>query len=277
MQKIYIEILTILKERENFDFEAYKKPMLVRRINNRIIQTYAESPEKYIEFLKHDNNESKELLNNFMINVSHFFRDPMLSEFLKSYVIPELVTQTNLTGQNTLRIWSAGCSRGEEAYTLAILLHEFFEKETKKISIDFFATDYDNTALNSAQNGRYTIESLGETKSKYIQKYFTQSEGKYEICSTIKSMVKFSEYNLIDKNSYVPSESIFGNFDLVLCRNVLIYFNENYQKLIFDKLYKSLSPNKILVLGEAEVPPQSFKEKFQRINDYCKIYRKKLK
>lgn len=275
MQKVYLEILNILKDRENFDFVAYKLPMLMRRINNRIIQTNTESPENYIKYLTLNKMESKELINNFMINVSHFFRDPLLFEYLKSHVIPELITQINTTGQNTLRIWSAGCSRGEEAYSLAILLHEFFEKEAKKMNIDFFASDYDNTALLAAQKGLYPLASLDEVKSKYFQKYFTMSEGNYEIASSIKSMVKFSEHNLIDKNNYIPSESIFGNFDMVLCRNVLIYFNESYQKIICDKLYRSLSPNKILVLGESEVPAESFKGKFERINICCKIYQKK--
>lgn len=275
MDKYNIEILRLLKEKENFDFEAYKLPMLTRRINNRIIQTYSESPEKYLQLLVKNDDESKHLINNFMINVSHFFRDPFVFEFLKSVIIPELIAQIRLSGQNSIRIWSAGCSRGEEAYSLAILLHEFFENEVKDVSIDFFATDYDNLALNSAREGMYDLTSLEETKSKYLQKYFTKSEGKYEVCSSIKSMVKFSEYNLIDKNSYVPSESIFGNFDLVLCRNVLIYFNENYQDIIFDKLYKSLSPDKVLVLGEAEMPPQVLKEKFGRDNNYFKVYRKK--
>jgi chemotaxis methyl-accepting protein methylase len=275
MQKVYIEILNVLKARENFDFVAYKLPMLIRRINNRIIQTHQETPEKYIEYLISNKMESKELLNNFLINVSHFFRDPLLFEFLKAHIVPELVKQFNNTGQNTFRIWSAGCSRGEEAYSLAILLHEYFNKEAKKININFFATDYDDAALLAANKGQYLSASLDETKSKYLNKYFTKSDGIYHLDSSIKSMVRFSKYNLIDKNSYIPSESIFGNFDMVLCRNVLIYFNQTYQEIIFDKLYKSLSPNRILILGEAEAPTMNFKMKFERINSCCRIYQKK--
>lgn len=275
MRSIYFEILNVLLTQHNFDFEAYKFPMLVRRIDNRIIQTNMETPKKYLQYLTRNTKEHKKLLNNFLINVSHFYRNSLMFEYLKAHVIPDLISHIKQTRQNSVRIWSAGCSRGEEAYTLAILLHEYCKKEAPTICIDFFATDYDEEAIVQARKGVYNFESIKEMKLKYLDKYFTQSGDKYEISATIKSMVKFSTYNLLDKNSYVPSESIFGNFDMVLCRNVLIYFNEDYQKIIFDKLYKSLSPNKILILGEAEIPMKEFKNKFYRLNSCCNIYKKK--
>lgn len=275
MQDIYTKILKIIKSKEDFEFEAYRFPMLVRRIDNRIIQTDQQTPEEYIKYLVDNSEEPKKLLNNFLINVSHFYRNSLMFEYLKAKVIPELISQIKATGQNSIRIWSAGCSRGEEPYTLAILLHEYCKKEAPNICINFFATDYDEKAIIQARKGVYDYESIKEMKIKYLDKYFTKSGNKYEISSEIKSMVKFATYNILDKNSYVPSESIFGNFDVVMCRNLLIYFNEDYQNFIFEKLYKSLSPNKILVLGEAEIPMKEFKDKFQRINSCCNIYTKK--
>lgn len=275
MEPVYYEILKLLKIHESFNFHAYKIPMLVRRINNRIIQTGTNNPEQYLQYLSSCTAEPKELLNNFLINVSHFYRNPLTFEYLKSYVIPDLISQKRKSGEVLLRIWSAGCSRGEEAYTLAILLHEYCEKEKIEVSINFFATDYDDNALLDARKGVYKYESIKELKVKYLDDYFIKSDDKYEISTTIKSMVKFSNYNLLDKNNYVPSESIFGNFDLVLCRNVLIYLNEDYQKMIFSKLYKALSPDKILVLGEAEVPMNEYKDKFNRLNSCCNVYSRK--
>lgn len=274
MDAIYNEILDLVKAKENFAFEAYKLPMLIRRIDNRILKTKSTSPQEYLLLLKESAGEAKKLLNNFLINVSHFFRDPLVFEFIKERVLPELIAQIETKGQKTFRIWSAGCAKGEEAYSLAILIDEYCKKEDVQIEIDFFATDYDLTALECAKKGEYKLGSLDEVKFKHQSRYFIKSGDKYTIEPSIKSKIQFSQYNLLDKNSYAPTDSIFGEFDLILCRNVLIYFNEESQNLIFDKLYKSLSENKLLVLGSAEVPPKYFGKKFHQINDCCKIYRK---
>lgn len=275
MKLVYNDILHFLEAKEDFNSEAYKSSMLVRRIDNRILKTNMKTPEEYFPYLSTSIEEPKKLLNNFLINVSHFYRNPLVFEYLKSQVLPNLISQIKKTGQNSIRIWSAGCSHGEEAYTLAIILHEYCKKVAPEICIDFFATDVDDKALLKAQKGKYDYDCIKEMKIKYLDKYFIRSGGKYEISETIKSMVRFSNYNLLNGNNYVPSESIFGNFDIILCRNVLIYFNEDYQKTIFSKLYKALSPNKFLVLGEAEGTINEYKHKFYRINNCCKIYRKR--
>lgn len=274
MYTIYQNILQLVKVKEGFEFEAYKLPMLIRRIDNRILKKNSATPENYYSILQSDEKESRRLVNNFLINVSHFFRDPFTFEFIKKKVLPELIARSISAGQNSFRIWSAGCANGEEAYSLAILIEEYCRKENLKIEVDFFATDYDSTALVCARKGEYNPKSLEEVKLKYFTQYFTQSAEMYRINADVKSKIQFLQYNLLDRNSYAPSESVFGEFDLILCRNVLIYFNEEFQNLIFNKLYKSLSKNKILVLGDAEVPPTDCKRKFQQINDCCKIYRK---
>lgn len=275
MEPVYNEILNFLKLHEDFDFHGYKSSMLVRRIQNRITRTGTENPEQYLQYLSAYTAEPKELRNNFLINVSHFFRNSLMFEYLKTCVIPDLISQKKEKGEMLLRIWSAGCACGEEAYTLAILIHDYCEKEKIEISIDFFATDYDDNALIEAQKGVYKYESIKELKVDYLDRYFIKSGDRYEVSSTIKSMVKFSNYNLLDKTNYVPSESIFGNFDIVLCRNVLIYFNQAYQKKIFSKLHKALSPTGVLVLGDAEVPMNEYKKKFSRLNNCCTIFRKR--
>jgi len=274
MKDPYSKILEIVSQEEDFDYSAYHLAMLKRRIDNRIIKTCTSNPEKYLTYLQTEKNESKKLVSYFMINVSHFFRDTIDFELLGTTVIPKIVCQAIKSKQPSIRIWSAGCARGEEPYSVAILFKEYFEKEKINLKIDFFATDFDEKAIASAKQGEYSLKSLNETKIKYVKKYFTKSNGKYAICPTIKSMVHFSHYNLLDMNSYAPTESIFGNFDLVLCRNVLIYFNQSHQKRTIQKFYKALTANGILCLGEAETPLSDFKNQFYQISKFSKIYEK---
>lgn len=274
MNPTYDKILDAVKLKENFNFGAYKLPMLIRRIDNRILKTNSKSPEQYLFLLNNQSQESKALLSNFLINVSHFFRNPFVFEYLRIKVIPELFSTALSQGQNSIRIWSAGCAAGEEAYSLSILLNEYLAKEKLEIGVDFFATDYDETVLELAKEACYRSDHLDEVKLKYVNKYFQQDGDNFTLTPEIKSKVRFSKYNLLDENSYAPSESIFGGFDIVLCRNVLIYFQEEAQNRIFEKLYKSLLPGKFLFLGEAEMPSLQFQNKFHQINDCCKIYRK---
>lgn len=272
MEEISRNILEYLKKHKNFDYTAYHSEMLERRIQNRIMHTFTNSPQEYYQYLQNQPKEAALLIDNFMINVSHFFRDSLCFEFLAHQVLPQLIEKKQSTGDKNLRIWSAGCSHGEEPYSMAIVLNEILKSAKYNFNINFFATDFDAEAIKQARQGIYTIESLKEIKVAYFQKYFKHNDEKYEIAPEIKEMIQFSEYDLLDEKSYAPSESVFGDFDLVLCRNVLIYFNQDYQDKIFAKLNKALTKGGILILGEAEVPINKYKERFRKISRYCKIY-----
>lgn len=274
MESKYLPILWYLKKEKSFDFEAYQSGMLKRRIENRIIKTGAKNLENYFSYLQNTLGEPSQLIDNFMIHVSEFFRDSLCFEILSKEIIPKIILEKEQKGDKYLRIWSAGCSYGEEAYTLAILLNEQVLKEKVDITINIFATDIDNEALKIADYGEYLAESIGNVKFGLYKKYFTEKNGKHLISDEIKKMVQFSRYDLLDTHSYAPSDSVFGDFDLIVCRNVLIYFNLKYQNHIFSKLYKSLKSNGILMLGEAEVPVNHYNEQFKKITKNCKIFKK---
>jgi len=259
---------------KSFDFEAYQRGMLERRIENRMIKTGTKNLENYFFYLQNNSEEPNLLIDNFMIHVSAFFRDPLCFETLSNEILPNIILEKQQKGDKSLRVWSAGCSYGEEAYSLAILLNELVLKEKTAMTINVFATDVDSDALRIARRGAYSDESIGNLKFGLWKKYFTEKEGKHFIVSEIKNVVQFSTYDLLDTLSYAPSESVFGDFDLIVCRNVLIYFNLEFQKHIFSKLYKSLKPNGILMLGKAEVPVIQYNEKFKNIAKHCKIYKK---
>lgn len=268
------DILLLLQEQRGFDFSGYRSTMLERRLQKRIYSTNSKNSEEYFTYLNQNSDEFDNLIDVFTINVSSFFRNPLMFEYLRKIVIPDIYSAKAKEGSVNLRIWSAGCSFGEEPYSLAILLNEFYEKEESSVESIIFATDIDKKALKQAAIGRYGFNSIKNIKYGLLQKYFTIDGAYFDIVSQIKKQVNFSLFDILNKNILVPPDSIFGGFDLVLCRNVLIYFEVEYQKMIFHKLYKSLNPNGFLVLGEAEMPIEGFQHKFKRMSNCCKIYRK---
>lgn len=208
--------------------------------------------------------------------MSHFFRNALTFEYLQKVILPNLIAKKLDANDKNLRIWSAGCSLGEEAYSIAIMINEILSKEDVDLQLHIFATDIDKNAIQFAQKGCYNFKSLENVKLGILNKYFSQDENQFVVNPEIRKRIHFSFYDLLDKKSYVPNNSIFGGFDIVFCRNVLIYFNPEYQKIIFDKIYKSLNSNGLLVLGDAETPTGEYNFKFKRDNIWCKIYKKKF-
>lgn len=269
------KIIGLLKKQRGFDFSGYRDTMLESRIQKRLESTGRKDYYEYLEYLKQQPAEFDNLIDVLMINVSSFFRNSLTFDYLEKIILPELFQTKLKTKDNNLRIWSAGCSFGEEPYSMAMLLNEYLDKEETSVSSTIFATDIDKKALLYADRGSYNINRFAEIKHGLLNKYFTKEGNKYKIDPAIKNKVQFSFYDMLDKNRTVPPESIYGGFDIVLCRNVLIYFEPEYQKIIFNKLYKSLNQNGYLILGEAEVPVGEFKSKFVKENTCCKIYKKR--
>jgi len=269
-----IKILNLLKEQRGFDFRGYRTSMLERRVQKRLYSTKSNDLDDYFEYLNNNPDELDNLIDVFTINVSRFFRNSLSFEYIKKIIIPDLFTSKAKNNDNSLRIWSAGCSFGEEPYSMAIIINEFLRKEETTIKLNIFATDIDKKALDKAAVGSYGVNSIDKVKYCILQKYFAQDGEQFRIDQDIKKLVHFSFFDLLDKKHLVPPDSIFGGFDIVICRNVLIYFNPDYQQIIFNKLSKSLNPNGYLILGESEVPVDGFKHKFRRENKCCKIYRK---
>lgn len=267
-------ILSLLKEQRGFDFSGYRTSMLERRVQKRVFASQSKNLDDYLSYLKEHPLELDNLIDVFTINVSRFFRNSLSFAYIIKIIIPDLFLTKTKEKDNSLRIWSAGCSFGEEPYSMAIILNEFLKKEDRNIRLDIFATDIDKKAIKRASVGTYGFESIKTVKYGILKKYFSQVDEKFILAPEIKQMVQFSFYDLLDKNHLVPPDSIFGGFDIVLCRNVLIYFEPSHQKIIFNKLYKSLNKNGYLILGEAETPIEGFKHKFRKENKNSKIYRK---
>ena len=265
-------ILNYLNEERGFDFSGYRQSMIERRLEKRFRPTKCENYNEYGRYLQKHPDEFDNLIDVLTINVSRFFRDTLTFEYIAGKVLPEIVHRKTETKDRSLRVWSAGCSMGEEPYSIAILISELFEKEKLDLHVHIFATDIDGAILKKAQKGIYAFESIQNVKYRLLKKYFTIEKDAFTLLPEIKELVTFLPYDMLDKRSYVPPESVFGSFDLVFCRNVLIYFTTEYQDIIFDKLYRSLTQNGYLILGEVEIPSQRFQRYFTKDNEFCHIY-----
>ena len=274
MKKKINQILQYLQKKRGFDFKGNRPLMLQRRISKRLIPTNSGTFEKYYDYLLSNPKEMIELINVLTINVSSFFRDPFTFEYLEKILIGLIIEKAQNNTQ--LRIWSVGCATGEEPYSVALLISRILNNTHKDINLNYeiFATDIDKHALESARKGIYYFESIKNVKFENLEENFEHHDLKYELKREIKNKVVFSIYDLLDKKSTTPPISIYGNFDVVLCRNVLIYFNKNYQRQINEKLYNSLNKKGYLILGESETIEQDYVNNFERVSKYGKIFRK---
>ncbi len=268
-------ILDFLIEKRGFDFTGYHRNMLARRIGKRLAPTACTDFSEYLACLLRDADELDRLIDVVTINVSRFFRDSLTFELIADRILPDMVRKKGGMGDPSLRIWSAGCARGEEPYSVAILIHELLEKEGRKMVLHLFGTEIDVGVLKDAREALYALSSVEHMKHRLLLKYFTPEGPSFRLIPEIREKVHFSLHDMLDKKHGVPPESVFGGFDLVLCRNLLIYFTPEYQVRIFEKLYHALADNGYLILGEVETPPPALRHFFNRVFDFSPIYRKR--
>jgi len=269
-----LNILNFLLENRNLNFLGNKYPMLIRRISTRFLPTNTANMDEYYNFLISNPDEIDILINLLTINASHFFRNSQVWECFSNKILIQLMDEKNNSNENSFRIWSAGCSTGEEPYSIALLIKEIQMNAMNDFPIHIFATDIDPPVLKKAIKAEYLENSIKNVKFSLFKKYFSETDNVYSLNPEIKKMVKFSFFDLLDENNYIPPDSIFGNFDVVFCRNVLIYFTPDFQDIIINKLLRSLKPNGFLVLGKTETINPKYKQKLQFFNMCCKIYKK---
>lgn len=273
--KVYIDqIINEIKTNNGLDLSDYKYESLERRIKARISKLHFKSPDAYLDFLKSHPEEFDGLINTISIDVSSFFRNPIVFEIINQDVIPEIIKRKEINKNREIRIWSAGCGRGEEAYSIAILINMNIKNESHKWLVNIFGTDINKNALLAAKHGIYPEESFETMKLGILDKFFTPNKLGYEINSSIKDMVHFSSYDLTSKNTISPPDSVFGTFDIILCRNVLIYFSQKLQEKVLNQLCNSLAKNGYLILGESESIINGLKNNFSILDNKNRIYKK---
>lgn len=274
MKKDLKAILDYLNEQRGLDFSGYRSSLVEHRIKEIFSDVKCKGCSEYLHYIKEHPDEFDKLIDALTINVSRFFRNALTFEYIAKNILPLIFSKKIRTHNYSLRIWSAACSTGEEPYSIAILINELLEKENFSLNLNIFATDIDKQTLRKAQEGVYSFEQIENVKYGILKKYFIKQNEFFRLSPEIKKMVNFSLYDIFDKRSCAPPESVFANFDMILCRNLLIYYNTEYQDLIFDKLYRSLAQNGYLILGEVERPPTKYQQYFKEVCECCYIYQK---
>lgn len=271
MRDAVTEILEFLTNYFDQDFHSYSKFLTEKRIAERAGQLSL-TLAAYRRFLAEDPLEPASLARMLRVRFSSFFRDPLQFELLGSLVVPALLHNCR-TG--LFRGWSAACAGGEEAYSLAIVVDEALERCDAKPQVQIFATDIAEDALDQARLGSYLPDSLGGVTLKRVGTYFAHRNPGYQVVEKVRGMVTFSRYDLLDRRTYVPPESLFGGFDLVSCRNFLMYLDAKAYCRVFDNLFRALNPEGALLLGNAETVPERYAPYLERVADFGNLYRKR--
>ena len=269
------DLLQEIKGQKGIDLSAYSTDFLIQKIGNRMAALQIRSAAAYLEKLRTEPIEADTLLSEIGIQVTLFFRNPLVFEIIKERTLPAILDAKHSDGSREIRIWSAGCSTGEEAYSVAILLRQLLKDELSEWRILIFATDIDRKILAEAEKGLFSRAQLVNTKVGIVDEYFIPVGEAFRIKPGIRRMVDFSFDDLASAERGAPSASIFGAFDLVLCRNVMIYFNEGRRKAVQNKIIRSLNTGGYLVLGESEWLADTSKSEFAEVDDRIRIFRKK--
>ncbi|MBF0380004.1 MAG: PAS domain-containing protein [Magnetococcales bacterium] len=259
------KVLVILRSKVGHDFSQYKENTILRRVQRRMAINQIDSIADYIMRLQKNREESSTLFKELLIGVSNFYRDPEVFELLETKIIPGLFADRN--PDQPIRIWVPGCATGEEAYSIAILLHEHMETQNHQFNIQIFSTDLDSHAIEFARLGIYPDTISAYISSDRLKRYFTKEGNSYEINKKIRDMLVIAEQNLI-------KDPPFSSLDLISCRNLLIYFGASLQAKVLPIFHYALKPNGHLLLGTSETVGSS-SHLFKTINRKWKLYQRK--
>ena len=244
-EEAFRQILVLLRLRKGTDFAYYKQTTLRRRILRRMALNKVEKPEGYLSLLRENKHEQDVLFQDFLIPVTSFFRDSKSFNYLFETVFPQLL-KNNIEGA-IIRIWVAGCSTGQEVYSIAMCLKEFLKEQRERIQI--FATDISEPAIAKARSGIYSKSEVEGLSPQRLLEFFTKSNGNYQVNKSIRDICVFAVHNFL-------KDPPFGKLDLISCRNVLIYMQPYLQKKALTTFHYALNQNGFLLLGKSETISQ---------------------
>ena len=237
------KVFTQVKSRTGRDFSRYKRSTIMRRLRRRMQLNQTEELSDYLTLLRERPHEVIDLSDDFLITVTNFFRDQEVFAQLEEHVIPQIFADKK--PEQPVRVWSVGCSTGEEAYSLAILLLEESGRHVSPPELQVFASDLHDSSLAKAREGFYPGDIEAYVNPQRLRRFFTKEDGGYRIRKEVRDMVVFAPHNLL-------SDPPFSNLDLIACRNVLIYLQREVQRDVIDLFHYGLRPGSFLLLGTSE-------------------------
>jgi chemotaxis protein methyltransferase CheR len=262
------------------DFSLHRTATIRRKLDYRMKETGNHDLREYLDYLKANPDEMQNIVTALTIKVSNFFRNPLVFELLAANVLPELISDFRF-----IKAWSIGCARGEEPYSLAILLNELQRKEINPVTIRILGTDIDSKAITDATRGVYPGNELEDVKKKYLDSFFekipkpheelVECEQIFGIKDEIKEMVSFECEDILARMKAKISQH--NHFNLILCRNMLIYLNRPLQEEIFTQLTEMLYENGYLITGASETLPDVVRQHFVQPFPGVRLYKKKFR
>jgi two-component system, chemotaxis family, CheB/CheR fusion protein len=257
-------LLRYMRDSRGFDFTGYKRTSLMRRVRHRMDAAGYESFEEYLDLLQASSDEFAALFNTILINVTAFFRDLPAWEYLRDEVIPTMLAER--APNDPIRVWSAGCASGQEAYTLAMILAEAMGPEDFRQRVKIYATDIDEEALTEARAASYDAKAIESVPPELLEKYFEHVNSRYVFRKDLRRAVIFGRNDLV-------KDAPISRVDLLVCRNTLMYLNAETQGNVLGRLHFALAPQGTLFLGHAEML-LSHGDRFTPLNLKHRIFRK---
>jgi chemotaxis protein methyltransferase CheR len=233
---------TFIYEKSGIHFSEINRPILESRLKERLKLANVETIEAYYKIITANEEEMKTLLDAVTTNLTRFFRNQAHMDAFEKYILPDLIAYKKKKGLNTIKLWSAGCSTGEEPYTLAMIMAEILPPG---FTFQIIASDLSLKSLMSAKTGFYPETRMSGIPDKYLTKYFEKTKDGYQIIEKLKQQIKFDYHNL-------KFDSGLTELDTIFCRNVLIYFDEPAQENVINRFWNSLSNHAYLIIGHSE-------------------------
>jgi len=261
------ELIADLQKKFGRDLSNYRLACLQRRVSLRMSTLGVSTLGQYRDLVNKNPAEIDRLLDTVTIHVTEFFRDQDVFDAITKDIMPEIVERKLHSPSRTIRVWSAGCSTGEEAYSLAILMIQYFRARDLDLAIDLYATDISKEAVAFGRAGVYQEKKISGVPASLRQRYFEHDEKGYRVAPAVRRHVKFSVHDLF-------SEPPFSLLDVILCRNVLIHFDGGVRNNVLVRFHKALAENGMLILGKSEAVMGMALVLYDLIDPRNKIYRK---
>ncbi|XHH07896.1 MAG: CheR family methyltransferase [Candidatus Bathyarchaeia archaeon] len=250
-----------LQEKVGVNFSGYRDEYLKRRMNIRLRATNTNTFGRYLQYLAKNPDEYNILLNEITVNYTTFMRDNDVYRYLEYQILPKIFQKS------PVRIWSAGCASGEEPYSLAILTHKILGDKLASHNVTIYASDIDKDALSKASKGEYQEKQVQGINRLLVDNYFTKEDGVYKVKNHVKQLIRFEEFDLM-------KPALHTNLDLILCRNVMIYFSREGQQKVHMNFYNALRDGGYFVSGKAEILSGEPAVKFVPIDVKARVYQK---
>jgi two-component system, chemotaxis family, CheB/CheR fusion protein len=263
-EEAFEALLRNMRDSRGFDFTGYNRTSLMRRVRHRMDSAGYDTFEEYLDVLQASSDEFASLFNTILINVTAFFRDPPAWGYLRDEVIPSILAERG--PNDPIRVWSAGCASGQEAYTLAMILAEALGADDFRQRVKIYATDVDQDALTEARAATYDAKGIDSVPQELLHRYFEPANGRYVFRKDLRRAVIFGRNDLV-------KDAPISRVDLLVCRNTLMYLNAETQRNVLGRLHFALTPQGTLFLGHAEML-LSHSERFTPLNLKNRIFRK---